>query len=83
MVMHLNLQVGCSIGGRTKNDKYVLFRNGEEFYNRLPDEEQNLVNDEEYKTDINVTRKRCGNNFINIYENQKFRWTTNLEKYLQ
>ncbi len=63
---------------RTKNDLYVLYADGTEKYFRLPDEEHELSNNEEYKMRIKVLREELIPYFINPYKERYFRWTRKL-----
>ena len=70
-------------GIRTEEDLYVKYAIGEELYFRLPDEETNLIDDENYQERIDYLRKMCGDEFININENPVFAESYRLYDYLQ
>lgn len=64
-------------GVRTKEDCYIRFRNRELYY-RNGDEETNLINSPEYAERIAQLREIAGDCFIDIDQNDKFRYAREL-----
>ena len=58
---------------RTQTDLYAHYACGVECYYRLPDEDTNLITEEEFQERIAQLREKCGDSFINIKEDPYFK----------
>lgn len=59
----------------TKKDKYFLYACGEEYYFTNPISEKNEMDNPLYTERIEQLRKLCGNEFIDIYQYEKFKYS--------
>lgn len=57
----------------TKKDKYFLYAYGEEYYFTNPASEKNEIDNPLHVQRIEQLRKLCGNEFIDIYQYEKFK----------
>lgn len=63
---------------RTEADKYVLFRDGEQRYYRVGDDENNLAGDERYYERMKIYKNELEPNFININDYNFFMYSRKL-----
>lgn len=62
----------------TLRDRYYLYAYGKEFYYVQNDLNKNEIENVRYKDRIAELRKQCGNQFIDIYKHDKFRYSRQL-----
>lgn len=68
-------------GIQTKNDKYILMKDGEEVYCIDGNEDENYIDSSAYKDRIDYLRTKTGNQFISSDE-EKFKYTKKLYDYI-
>lgn len=59
----------------TKKDKYFLYAHGKEYYFSNPLSEENEIDNPLYTERIKQLRKLCSNEFIDIYQYEKFKYS--------
>lgn len=59
-------------------DKYVRLSNGKEFYFRLPDESENLIDDTRFSERISMLSEITGNKFLDTRKYQEFLYSQKL-----
>lgn len=69
-------------GIMTGKDRFVKLGTGEEIYNVFPDDFTNCISEPAYQKRISYLRERAGEHFIDIENNEKFRYSYLLYKAL-
>ena len=72
----LNREEMCQCRGIvTKKEKYFLYADGREYFYPDRDSKKNEINNTEYLNEIERLRQKCGNEFIDIYKYDKFKYS--------
>lgn len=64
----------------TLTDRYFLYRYGKEYYFKNRESKENEIDNPQYKDRIQELKTLCGDEFIDIYQYEKFKYSRQLYK---